>query len=52
VANIVNGNIVVSENDFARVNENAAAGNITCENNIELDSVGNRAGGKNNCRVD
>ena len=49
VANIVNGNIVVSENDFARVNENAAAGNITCENNIEEDSVGNRAGGKDRC---
>jgi hypothetical protein len=41
---------VVSGNDIARVSENRAAGNIVCEDNGELDSVGNRAEGDNECQ--
>lgn len=47
---LLDGDILVKENDEADVNRNEASGDISCTDNGQLDSVLNRAEGEEDCR--
>lgn len=48
-ANIVDFDLFVNNNLIALVQQNAVGRNLVCIGNIELDDVGNRAGGDEEC---
>ena len=47
---LLDGDILVKENDEADVNRNEASGDISCTGNGQLDSVLNREEGEEDCR--